>query len=238
MSTMDEGNFPLFILLGSGMFLSVKTRKLTLAGALAGGATGLAVYAGALYPGISMLAAFFISATLASSWKKKFKRALNIEEANSGRRDAWQVLANGSIAGICGILAFMQPVHSGLFVVMMASALSSATADTLSSELGNVYGSRFYNIITFRKDARGLDGVISLEGTLCGLGGSILIAVIHALGSGWDNNFSLIVAAGTIGNISDSVIGAVFERRNYLNNNMVNFMNTLIASLAAMLLYQ
>jgi uncharacterized membrane protein len=59
------------------------------------------------------------------------------------------VLANGGVAALFGLLMLLVagPI-APLFAVLMAAALSSAMADTLSSELGTVYGSRFYNIIT------------------------------------------------------------------------------------------
>jgi len=121
---------------------------------------------------------------------------------------------------------------------MTAAAFSSATADTLSSELGNIYGSRFYNIITFKKDERGLNGVVSMEGTLFGFAGSIIIAVTYAMGYDWSMRYTiLIIAGGTAGNIADSIIGATAERKELVANNTVNFFNTVIAAITALLIF-
>ena len=214
------------------IIISVRAEKLTLAGALTGGAIAILIFMGAGYTGICMLAAFFILGTLATIWRKKekqqFKSATDHTKRNSG-----QVLANGGVAAIAGALAWYIPSQTELLRIMMAASLASAMADTLSSELGMVYGRRFYNIITFKKDERGLDGVISIEGTLIGLAGSAIIAIVYTLGFGWNNSFLIILIAGTIGNLTDSVLGALLERKHYLNNDAVNFLNTLIAALAA-----
>jgi uncharacterized protein (TIGR00297 family) len=147
------------------------------------------------------------------------------------------VLANAGIGGIAGLLVLLYPQLTHLLALMMAASFASATADTLSSELGTVYGKRFYNIISLKPDQRGLDGVISLEGTLTGIAGSCVIAIIYAIGFGWDLNLIWIVVAGTIGNLSDSVMGSLLERKHYIGNNTVNFLNTLIAALVMLLLY-
>ena len=162
---------------------------------------------------------------------------LGVAESNTGKRSAAQVMANGAVAAIMGLLKWLYPAYATLFIVMMAASLASATADTLSSEFGTVYGRKFYNIITFKKDTRGLNGVISVEGTIIGIIGSALIATIYCASFGWDNNFFRIIIAGTTGNIADSVLGATLERKNLIHNNAVNFFNTLIAAVAAMPLY-
>ena len=159
------------------------------------------------------------------------KQQSGFAEKNKGRRTTTQVLANGSVAAITGLLIWFYPAQKNLFLVMMAASLASATADTLSSELGTVYGRKFYNIITLKKDARGLDGVISIEGIIIGVIGSALIAVIYALGYGLNKNFLWIIIAGTVGNLADSVLGATLERRKLLHNDTVNFLNTLIAAI-------
>lgn len=226
---------PILLTVIAGIIISVKAKKLTLAGAITGGVVAALIFLGAGYTGVSMLAAFFIAGTTATSWKKKEKQLLK-SSTDHTKRNAGQVLANGGVAAITGVLICMIPAKTELLTLMMAASLASAMADTLSSELGMVYGRRFYNIISCKSDQRGLDGVISLEGTLIGIIGSAIIAIIYALGCGWTHTVWLILFAGTIGNLLDSVLGALLERKHYLNNDMVNFLNTLIAALAAGLL--
>jgi len=158
-------------------------------------------------------------------------------EQRYGQRTAAQVIANGSIAAILSLLSFLSAHQQPLLLLMVACSLSSATADTLSSELGNVYGKKFYNIVNFKKDVRGLNGAVSFEGTMIGITGSILIALIYTVPAGFTIDFLWIVIAGTIGNLTDSVLGATLERKHILNNDAVNFLNTLTAALAGLMLY-
>jgi uncharacterized protein (TIGR00297 family) len=228
---------PFILFLAVIVVSSIVTKKLTIAGALTGATLAILIFIGSRYTGIAMLAAFFVLGTVATVWGKEEKVFIKIQQDQATKRNAGQVLANGGAAALAGILIYFFPVKAGLLRIMMTGSLASAMADTLSSELGMIYGRRFYNIITWRKDERGLDGVISLEGTLIGILGSALIAVIYAIGFGWDSGFAIIIIAGTTGNLADSILGALWERKHYLNNNAVNFLNTFIAALAAGLLW-
>lgn len=228
--------WPVLFILTAVAFISVRAKKLTLPAGVTGWVAGLLVFAGAGYAGVAMLAIFFALGTGATSWGMSVKQKLGLAEKDKGRRTPGQVVANAGAAAILGVLAVAYQAKAGLFRVMMAGAFASATADTLSSELGNVYGQSFYNIITFKKDTRGLDGVVSIEGTLIGIAGSTIIAIVYAIGFGFDIQFLWIIIAGTIGNFSDSILGATLERKGSLSNNEVNFFNTAIAALFVLLL--
>ncbi|RZM30007.1 MAG: DUF92 domain-containing protein [Pedobacter sp.] len=222
----------LFITLLAIMLICVKLRKLTFPAALLAGVIGICVYLGAAENGIVILFTFFSIGVLATSHKKSMKLAIH-HQTPDGPRDAGQVFANGGTAAILGFLAFIDRTHSSIYQTMLAASLASALADTLSSELGMVYGRQFYNILTLKRDEKGLDGVVSLEGTLIGVAGAGLIGLLFA---GF-NPLALVVAvAGILGNLTDSILGATLERKHYINNNVVNFMNTAFAALVALLL--
>ena len=185
-----------------------------------------------------MLVIFFISGTAATGWRRAKKERVGAAEENKGRRTAWQVIANGGVAAILGAIAWYKPGCTPLLQLMIAGSLASATGDTLSSELGTVYGSRFYDVLSFKRTAAGPDGVISLEGTLIGIAGAALIAAVYTCSLGWDYHFLWIIIAGAIGNFADSVLGATLERRGLIDNNMVNFLNTLIGALVCLLSFR
>ncbi|HEX8024031.1 DUF92 domain-containing protein [Mucilaginibacter sp.] len=224
-----------FILI-AGVAYSTAARKLTVIAALTGAAVAVLVFAGNGFTGLAMMTTFFILGSAATSVQSNTKKDLNADQ--KGGRTSAQVLANAGTAALCGILILVLPVvHAHVLQLMMAASFASATADTLSSELGTVYGKRFFNIITLKPDVRGLDGVISLEGTLIGVAGSVVIAIVCTIGLGWTINIIWIVVAGTLGNLTDSILGAVFERNGIIGNNTVNFLNTLIAALFMLLFY-
>lgn len=221
------------LLLASGMAYSVRARKLTGPAAAVGGLLGLAIFAGAGWAGLGLLVLFFGLGTGASAWRVADKRRLGLAEANKGRRTTGQVLANAGVAAVLGLVAWRYPAAAPLARLMLAGSLGAATADTLASELGNVYGRRYYNILTARPDTRGENGVVSLEGTLLGLAGNAIVAAFYCACFGWGAAFGWLLLAGTTGNLLDSVLGATLERRGVLGNDAVNSLNTLAGALVA-----
>ena len=225
------------IILAATVLASILFKKLTVAGAVTGGVIATAIYSGTQLAGVIVLAVFFLIGTLTTSWKYDQKVKLGLAENDHGKRDLFQVLANGGAAGVIGLLAFFFPFHSRSLFIILASSLSAAAADTTSSELGSLYGRKFFNIISFSIDQRGENGVVSAEGSLAGLMASTLVAIVAALlrdlGFG---SILIIIISGTFGNVADSVAGAVLERKGLTGNNTVNMINTITGALTALII--
>lgn len=225
------------LLLITAVMLTIKTGKLSTSAAITGGIVAVLLYAGTGYSGIALLATFFVIGVASTSWKKEFKHQLHTEAGNT-TRNAGQVLANGGVAAFLSVAAIFFPDFLIPLVLMIACSLSSATADTSSSELGILYGKGFYNILTLKKDIPGENGVVSLEGTLIGIAGSIIVALVYGLVVEFRlSHMAVIVIAGTAGNIVDSLAGAWLERKELLSNNAVNLLNTFIAAAVGGVLY-
>ena len=219
------------------MYYAISRHKLTIPAAITGAIIAVSIFAGAGDGGFIMMTMFFLLGTLATAHKVDTKKQIGIAEANKGRRTASQVLANAGVQGLLGLFKVADAQHQSLYLLMIAAAFSSATADTLSSELGSVYGKRFYNILNFKKDLRGLNGVVSLEGTLAGIAGSCIIALLYAIAAGFGKGFLIVIIAGTAGNLFDSVLGATLERKGLLKNDGVNLLNTAFAAVVAWALF-
>ena len=223
----------LFFLIACTYF-SFYTKKLTLPGAITGLLSAIIIYRATGYAGLSMLAAFFITGTMATLCGRQAKLVLQ-KSGDGTQRKASQVLANSGAATLISLMALLIPLNHSV-LLLIAASFSSATADTLSSELGMVYGKRFYNCISLKKEKRGMDGAISIEGTLIGTAGAILIALIYSIFNVFNGDFLIIVFAGITGNYADSLFGVLLERKKLLNNDWVNFLSTVLAMLIAVLL--
>ncbi len=233
---MNPANIIVYTLLFCGAALCVYLHKLTLFGGVTGALVAVLVYNGAGYTGILMLALFFVLGTITTGWQRAKKQAIGIAEENKGSRTAGQVIANGGVAAILGALIIFLKLWPANLQLMMAGSLAAATADTLSSELGSVYGSKFFDILTFKRIQPGPDGIISLEGTLIGIVGALIVALAFAIGFHRYGMIWVIVVSGAFGNLIDSILGATLERKELLNNNAVNFLNTLTGAVTSVLL--
>lgn len=231
---MTEKEIFLAVLLIFSMVTCVKTKKLTIPASFLAAVIGVVVFIAADLKGVLLLLVFFILSVLATGYKRHLKAKYENADGQARGRTAGQVFANGGVAAIIAGCSLLFPAYQTLFLAMMAASLASALSDTLSSELGTVYGRRFFNIITWKQDVRGLDGVVSMEGTLIGLLGSGIVALAF---SGPGKLAVLITLSGFLGNLSDSIIGALLERKNHISNNAVNLLSTFFAAAVMLLFY-
>jgi len=225
----------------AGIFLlscfSIYKNKLTITGGIWAALISICILVGLGYKFVILLGIFFLLGTWATSNAKQYKAALQGNTEHPELRDAYQVLANGGITGLCGLAAWIFPVYGFMLQVMGAASLAAATADTLSSELGTVYGKKFYDIITFKPGQRGKDGIISVEGTLIGFIGAAIIALSYALLKEIYLYAAIVFVAGIFGNYIDSVLGATLERKSIIGNNLVNTLMTASAAFLASLYF-
>lgn len=213
------------------MGLAILSGKIDVLGGLVGGLIGLGIFVGGGFVALGLLLVFFMAGSAVSHWRKNEKTLMGLEQENQGKRSVRHAIANGGIAAICGLLAWGFPAYSAVLLTALAASFASAAADTFSSELGNVYGRRYVDVLTFKPGIKGQDGIISLEGSLLGALGSLLIALAFGMGHGWSGDVLLVWGTGLIGNHMDSILGASVQRRGQLNNDEVNLLSTLIAAI-------
>jgi len=223
-------------------------RWLTPGGLVAACGVGFGVAWGLGWPGLAVLAAFFLSGSLLTQ----------LAERRAPRRNARQVLANGGVAAVAALLGSWSAA---------AGAIAAAAADTWATEIGAFSPLPPRLVTSWRRVTRGTSGGITALGTLGGVAGATLIAglVVSLSPRGVAPGFVTLVSAGFAGMLADSLLGATlqgkyecpacdarFERGNTvchepvrltmgwrgLDNDAVNFAATLVgAAVAAIAAY-
>ena len=89
-------------------------------------------------------------------------------------------------------------------------------------------------ITTWKRVPAGTDGGVTISGTLSGLMAGVVITVVARMsGVITHSEMWIPVAAGFVGMLSDSVLGATIQRRGWISNQAVNFVATLAAAVLA-----
>lgn len=178
------------------------------------------------------------------------KEAEGIAEKRSGARGPENVWGSALTGTLCALGVLIvnseffpsiphtpHPIPQTLLLLGYVASFSTKLSDTCASEVGKAYGKRTFLITTLQPVARGTEGAVSLEGTLAGVLASIIqalfgwgVGLINLLGVLW------CVLAAFIATNLESVIGATLQSRfNWLTNELVNILNTMIGAIAAML---
>ncbi len=206
--------------LGLGLAIAISlaaywARLLSIGGAIAATAVGTLIFGGAGLPGAAVLLGFFISSSLLT-------RAVNPRAAEAaekfskgGRRDALQVLANGSVAAVlAGIALPLAGMRAPVVWAALCGALAAANADTWATEIGVRFGRRPRIITTLAPAPPGTSGAVTAIGLAASFAGASLVAVLSLLGKefgvGWPTA-AFAALGGTLGAIVDSLLGASLQ---------------------------
>jgi uncharacterized protein (TIGR00297 family) len=210
-------------------------RSIDAIGALSAVVIGTAITAGLGLPGLSLMIAFFVLGSAATKLGYRKKAARGIAQEKGGARGWQNAWANGGVPAALAVLAGMAPPGPrDVLAIAYAAAVATAAADTCSSEVGKAYGRRTFLITTLRPVAPGTEGAVSLEGTLAGLMGALVVGATGVVTGllGWPAAI-LVATAGLVGSLAESVLGTVAERRGWMSNDLLNAANTAIGALAA-----
>ena len=207
-------------------------RGVSPSGALAGALVCFLLYTCAGPGAIAALLSVFVLAWITTRFGSSRKLKLQVAEKPDGR-SASQVLANLVVAVGCVILYALLGKNV-IFLLAAAASFSEAAADTVSSEVGEASNEKARLITTWEEVPAGIDGAVSLQGTLAGVVAATIVSVVCVLGGllpwKW---FGISAAAAMLGMFTDSYLGASLQRRGILNNDSVNFLSTLLSAVMA-----
>ena len=231
-------------------------RSIDLAGAFSAVIIGTAITAGLGLGGLALMIAFFVLGSAATKLGYPLKAARGIAQGKGGARGWRNAWANGGVPALLALVAgaygaeSWSLVHAGrgnslgpagyagwLVTAAYAASVATAAADTCSSEVGKAFGRRTFLVTSFEPVPPGTEGAVSVEGTLGGLVGALVVAFV-----GWAAGLctgpvaAAVTVAGLLGSLAESAIGTVAERRGWLDNDLLNALNTAIGGATGALL--
>lgn len=190
--------------------IAQRARLLNASGTVAAAFVGTAALIGGVR-WVVMLLFFFVPSNALSRWRARERdRLVGSFIQKSGRRDAWQVLANGGVFAAAAILAAFTDATSWHAVGI--GAIAAATADTWSTEVGTVLGGAPIDIRTGRQVPPGTSGGITIAGSATTVVGASLVALV-AWAIGWSTPAVAIIIGGLVGSLADSLLGSTVQEK-------------------------
>lgn len=184
--------------------LGWRWRALGAGGAAAAVGVGTAVLAGAGWPGMAALGAFFAGASLVSRLAPDPGAR---HGAKGTRRDAWQVLANGGAAALGALLP-----GAGLWVV--TASLAAAAADTWATSIGAWSRRPPRHLLSGRTVPAGSSGGVTWLGSAGAVVGAASVAAAAGVAAVAPGPLvAVAITIGTAGMLLDSLLGATLQGR-------------------------
>ena len=208
---------------------------MTKGGWISAGVLGSILWGCFSWQGWSSVVIYLLLGSLATKIGYKFKNEKGIAEKRGGKRgpeNVWGSAATGLFFAIMVKLNFTNLVF---YKIGFAASFAAKLADTFGSEIGKRFGRNTYLITSFRKVERGTEGGISLEGTAASALGAIFMSLIMFILNIISTKYQFLIVAisGFLATISESFIGAKFQDKYKLSNELVNSIQTSISSIIA-----
>lgn len=218
--------------------ISFAAGMVSFSGFFSGFVIGTIIYTFGGYQGFLILFLFFFLGSGATKFGYARKKALGVAQEKGGARGWKNAVANCSMGAFLTILAMLSGADkSMMFWAGFFGAFATAAADTVSSEIGQVLGKHPILITTLRPVPVGTEGAVSIEGTVAGVIASAIVGLagvaLHILTF---KAAGFVVIAAFIGTTAESYLGATLEQMKIIDNEIINFMNTLVGAAAAMAL--
>ncbi len=216
----------------------VPKKLLTINGYLNAWILGVIVWGTLGWPGYAVVMFYFLVGSGVTKIGMEQKEAAGIAEKRSGMRGPENVWGSALIATICALgTLFIDATWTQLLLLGYVASFSTKLSDTTASEVGKAYGKRTFLITTLKPVSPGTEGAVSLEGTLAGIVASGVIALVgYLVGLIYLTGIVYCIVAAFIATNLESLIGATLqENLEWMTNEIVNIINTLIGAVVAIL---
>lgn len=181
-------------------------------------------------------------AFLATKWRLKDKIKFGLQEGKKGERHVLNLLGVGIIPTVIAIIYAVNP--SEMLQIAFVSALAVSVSDTIASETG-IWAKKTYMITTLKRIEPGPNGGVSLYGYATSAIGTLIFSYLacffifeeFSLDGLLDLRFLIPFVAGMFGNVMDSIFGAIFENKGYIDKYSNNASTALIGAVVGSLLF-
>ena len=217
------------------IFLFYRVPLMTKGGWISAGVLGSILWGCLSWQGWISVVIYLLLGSIVTKIGYKFKKQKGIAEQRGGRRGPENVWGSAATGLFFAVMIKFNFANIFFYKIGFAASFAAKLADTFGSEIGKRFGKNTYLITSFRKVDRGTEGGISLEGTLASVLGAICMSSIMLALSiiTTKNQFFIVSTSGFLATISESIIGAKFQEKYKLSNELVNAIQTSISSTIA-----
>jgi uncharacterized protein (TIGR00297 family) len=212
---------------------------------------GVVTYAAFGWPGLVMFAAYFVLSDLATrhAINVLIRKKRSIAESKEGPMKFGAVFVPGAIPLLAGFVMIFSDLPANRFFALLAfvTALATALGDLVSTDLGQAYGQRTYQLITLDRVRPGTRGGVSIEGSVYGAIVIVLFcllsfALFHVAGFSVGRHglflggkaLVIVIFAAALGNNIESVFSGILgQYQRHPNKMVLNFLGSVIGALLA-----